>query len=254
MINTITQLFIDFLVMLYEVTGSLGIAIILFTLILRFILLPLSANTIKASKKIRELQPELKKLKEKHKDKQALQLAQMELYKKYNVNPLAGCLPQLAQLLVLYLLYHALMTFLGQETVNGVPLNTSFLWLNLARPDHLFILPVLAGVTQFILSLMIAPGGEVRDIVPNKSKKKTVQKENEKEEDMAEMAATMQKQMIFILPFMTGIIALSFPSGLAVYWVVTTVFSIVQQYVISGWGGLADYSQRALAWAQSKTK
>lgn len=117
--------------------------------------------------------------------------------------------------------------------------------MNLEQPDTTFILPVVAGVTQFLLSLMIIPGGEVRDIVPNDSKSKKVQKENEKEEDMAEMAASMQKQMIFIMPFMTVVIATQFPSGLAVYWVATTLFSIGQQLAISGPGGLVTYYQRA---------
>jgi YidC/Oxa1 family membrane protein insertase len=87
------------------------------------------------------------------------------------------------------------------------------------------------------MSLMISPGAEIPDIVPNESKKKEVQKANEKEEDFAEMAASMQKQMLFFMPVMTAFIAWRYPSGLALYWVITTVFSIVQQYFISGWGG-----------------
>jgi YidC/Oxa1 family membrane protein insertase len=243
---TSTNLVSTGLVELMTLTGSLGAAIIIFTIILRSILLPLTLPSLKAQKKMRDLKPELDELKKKHgKDKKTLQQAQVELYQKYNVNPLAGCLPQLAQIAVLIVLYRALITFLGETTFNGVELITHFWWLDLRHPDTTYILPVVAGVSQLFLSLMIAPGGEVKDEVPNDSKSKKVQKENEKEEDMAEMAASMQQQMIFIMPAMTAFIATRFPSGLALYWVATTIFSIAQQYFISGPGGLVTYWQRA---------
>jgi YidC/Oxa1 family membrane protein insertase len=242
----ITQVISQTLVELMTLTGSLGYALIIFTLVIRSLLLPLTIPSIKAQAKIRDLKPELDKLKNKHgADKKALQLAQMELYQKYNINPLAGCLPQILQIAVLIVLYHALVSFLGQTEFNGVPLTTRFFWLDLHLPDTTYILPVLAGVTQLILSLMIAPGAEIKDVVPNKSKKKKVQEANVKEEDMAEMAASMQQQMLFIMPVMTGFIAINFPSGLALYWVITTLFSIVQQYFLSGPGGLVSYWQRA---------
>ena len=243
--QVITDGFIQFLTLLNDLTGNLGLAILVFTFLIRSVLLPLSMPTLKASQKMKELQPELKKLKKKHgKDKKALQEAQMELYKKYNVNPLAGCIPQLLQFAVLIFLYQALISFLNGSS--GM-VNTTFLWLNLAEVDSTYVLPVLAAVTQLVLSLMIAPGAEKRDIVPNDSKSKKVQKENEKEEDMADMAQSMQQQMMFIMPLMTGFLALRFPSGLALYWVATTVFSIGQQYYVSGLGGLKTYSQRILA-------
>jgi YidC/Oxa1 family membrane protein insertase len=72
-----------------------------------------------------------------------------------------------------------------------------------------------------------------------------VQKENEKEEDFAEMAAKMQQQLLFLMPIMTGVIAFQFPAGLALYWITTTLFSIGQQYYISGLGGIKTYYQRA---------
>lgn len=244
----ISQIITDVLLMLYQFSGSLGLAVIFFTLIIRSILLPLTASSLKASEKMRKIQPEINKLKKKHgKDAQALQAAQMEMYKKYNVNPLAGCLPQLVQIAVLIILYHVLIGFLAKTEINGISLNPSFLWLDLTKPDGLFILPVLAAVSQLLLSFMIAPGGEKRDIVPNDSKKKKVKEENKKEEDFAEMAANMQQQMLFIMPVMTGVLAAQFPSGIALYWVITTVFSIAQQWYISGPGGLVSYYQRALA-------
>ncbi|MDQ5950840.1 MAG: hypothetical protein QG639_116 [Patescibacteria group bacterium] len=246
--NVITDIIIQVLLFLYEVSGNLGLAILLFTLLVRTILFPVTATSLKAAQKKKELQPELKKLKKKHgKDAPALQAAQMEMYKKYNVNPLAGCLPQIAQIAVLLILYHVLTNFLKQTEINGIVINPSFLWLNLTQPDALYILPILAAVTQLILSVMIAPGAEKRDIVPNKSKKNDVAKANEKEEDMAEMAASMQQQMLYIMPIMTGVIAIQFPSGLPLYWIATTIFSIGQQWYISGPGGLKTYYQRIQA-------
>lgn len=240
-----SEFLLNVLLFLNSITGSLGLAIIAFTIVIRSLLLSATIPSIKATRRMKEMQPELNKLKKKFgNDKQALQLAQLELYKKYNVNPLSGCLPQLVQLGVLILLYRVLVGFLGNPEFNGSHIETSFLWLDLGKPDPLYILPVAAGLSQLVLSLMIAPGAEKRDIVPNKSKKKVVREANEKEENIAEMAQSMQQQMLYIMPVFTGIIASNFPSGLALYWVATTIFSIAQQYFISGPGGLVSYAKR----------
>lgn len=247
-LTSLTLLFQQALVQLQGVTGNLGLSILLFTFLIRSLLLPLSLPSLKSQKKIRELQPEIKKLKEKHKnDKKAFQLAQMELYKKYNANPLSGCLPQILQIVILIFLYRVLVGFLATAKINGVPIDPHFLWLNLSKPDNTFVMPVLAAVTQLVLSVMILPGGEVRDIVPNNPKSKVLVAENKKEEDSAQMAATMQKQMLFMMPLMTGFIALRFPAGLTLYMVATTIFSIGQQLVVSGPGGLTLYFNRFLS-------
>ena len=125
-------------------------------------------------------------------------------------------------------------------------IQTMFLGLDLAKPDHTYILPILAGITQLFLSVMILPGAEKHDLVPNQSKSKKVQKENKKEGQTLEMAETMQKQMVFMMPAITAFMAARFPAGLALYWVVTTVFSVVQQYIVTGPGGITDY------WAKAK--
>lgn len=252
--NSVNQVLIEFLVQLHQLTGNLGLAILAFTAIVRFLLLPLSLPGMSSQKKMRAIQPELKKLKDIHgDDKKALQMAQMELYKKHNVNPLAGCLPQIVQIVLLIVLYNVLSSFVSKTEVNGILLNPNFGWLNLTQPDRLFVLPILAGITQLILSLMIVPGGETPDIVPNDSKIKKVKEANKQEEDAAEMAAAMQKQMIFIMPIMTAFIAIRFPSGLALYWVASTVFSIVQQYFTTGWGGVTLYAKRAALFLQGKS-
>lgn len=243
-----SNLLLSILLFLNGITGNLGFSIIAFTIIIRTALLPASIPSLKASKKMQEIQPEIKKLKEKHgDDKASLQAAQMDLYKKYNVNPLAGCLPQVVQLVVLIVLYRVLINLLNDPNLVNNGFNTAFFWLDLAKPDKTYVLPILAGASQLLLSLMISPGAEKEDIVPNKSRKKAIQEANKKEEDFAEMAQSMQKQMIFIMPLFTGVIAATFPSGLALYWVATTAYSLVQQYFISGPGGLTLYAKRALA-------
>ena len=243
----IERFFTSFLIILYSNLGNLGLSIVTMTLLIKALLLPASLPSLKAQNKMKKVAPKIEKLKKKFKnDPKGLQQAQVELYKKYNVNPLAGCLPQIVMIVILIGLYRSLNTFLENGVIDGVAVNTSFLWLNLTQPDQTYSLPILAGLSQLILSLMISPGGEVRDIVPNESKnKKTVQK-NKEEEDVASMAKNMQQQMIFIMPFMTAFIASRFPSGLAVYWVVANLFTIVQQYFISGWGGLSVYWKRAV--------
>lgn len=243
--DNLINIFSQILFSLSDVVGSIGWAIVVFTIVIRSLLLPLAVPAIKAGKKIKDIKPEIEKLKKKFgNNKEEFNKAQLELYKKYNINPVAGCLPQLAQVFMLIVLYRSLMQFLEQPVANGSLTNTSFLWFDLTKPDGKFILPILAGLTQFILSLMVAPGAEVRDIEPNLAKQKKTQVKNKQEEDMAEMAATMQQQMLFLMPIMTGFIAVKFPAGLSLYWVISTIFSIVQQLLLSGPGGLTTYFQR----------
>lgn len=232
LITPITQVLIFF----YGLTGhNFGLAILLLTLVIRGILVPITIPSLKSAKKMQELKPKLDRLKDKYKnDKQKLQLAQLELYKQEGINPAAGCLPQIAQLLVLISLYQVFIKIINGNQINGEPLNLSFLWLNLSKPDPFYILPVLAAVTQLVLSLMMMSGLESHVQAPK------VKAAKKKEEDNLEMAQSMQQQMLFIMPAMTGLIALKFPSGLALYWVATTVFSLVQQYIISGPGGLKN--------------
>lgn len=240
----IINFFSEVLLFLNEALGGVGLALIVFTIIIRLLILPLTLPSIKSSQKIKKLQPELKKLKEKYKDdKQGYALAQSQLYKSYNINPLAGCLPQIIQLLILIVLYQAIIRLFNQE--NG--LNFNFLWADLSQPDNKYIFPILAALSQFVLSLMISPATQTRDVVPNKTQSELLKKANEKEEDIAEMASTMQQQMMFMMPIMTGIIALRLPSGLALYWIMGTLFSIVTQYFVSGLGGIAVFWNNQIA-------
>ena len=243
LMKTISAWLLQLLLALNGLTGNIGLTIIVFTLAFRAILLIFTWRSHQSLQKIKELDPQVRELRAKYKNDQAkLNQAQLELYQKYNVNPASGCLPQILQIFMLIVFYRALISLLGQENL----VNTGFLWLDVTSPDPLHIMPILAGLTQLFLSVMTLPGGEVRDLVPNDSKSQKIQAANQKEEDTAAMAATMQKQMLFMMPFMTGLIAWNLPSGLGLYWIVSTLFSIGQQVALSGWGGITLYFKRLI--------
>lgn len=229
---------VNILIFLYHGLGdSFGLAIIALTLTLRGVTIPLTIPALKSQKKLQNLQPELAKLKKKHTDKKQLQLAQLELYKQHGVNPGAGCLPQILQVVVLIALYQAFLKFINGDQIDGSAINMRFLWLDLSKPDPFYILPVLAGLSQLFYSFMLRPGTEhSHSSTSPKSLKSRKQKEDEKD-----MAEEIQSQMTFMMPVMTVLISLKFPSGLALYWVVTTIFSVVQQWFITGPGGLLYY-------------
>lgn len=233
MFNVVTNPITQVLIFLYDLLGgNFGLAIIALTLVIRGVLVPLTMPSLKSAEKIKKLKPHLDRLKKKHTDKIKLQQAQMELYKQHGVNPMAGCLPQIIQLIILIALYQVFMNFINDGTVHGQAVNMNFLWLNLSKPDPYYILPILAAGSQFIFSFMMRPGLEQHKLETQ------IKKKQEKSEDKLEMAESIQSQMLYMMPLMTGIIALRFPAGLAVYWVVTTLFSLVQQYFVSGLGGL----------------
>lgn len=237
MYNTyIYQPILSTLLWLYQITGhNLGFAIILLTLLVRGILIPFTLPQLKSAKKMALLKPELDALKKKHgHDAKLFQQKQLEFYKTHQVNPAAGCLPFIAQFIILIALYRVFMNTLG---VNGMAdINTSFLLWDLKAKDTTFILPVLAGVLQFIMSLTILPA------IENEPEKRPGTIEDKK--DVADMATSMQQQMVFMMPIMTIIFSIQFPSGLALYWVITTAFSLVQQLMVSGPGALLFYARK----------
>ena len=218
---------------LYKLFGNnLGLAIIVLTLLVRTVLIPFTLPQMKSAKKMAALKPELDALKKKHgSDNKLLQQKTLELYQKNQINPAAGCLPFVAQFVVLIALYQVFMHTLGGNGMGEI--SSTFLWLDLKTKDPTHVLPILAGVLQLIMSLALLPAIE----------NEPAQREGTKEqkEDVAEMAASMQQQMVFMMPIMTVIFSLQFPSGLALYWVVTTAFSLVQQLLVSGPGGLVLY-------------
>lgn len=212
---------------------SFGLAIIIFTLLIKLLTAPLNAKQIKSSKAVQELQPKLQELQKKYKDnKEELAKRQMELYKEAGVNPLGGCLPTLIQFPIWIGLYQALYRLAGAgKLAEGFlwipslaePTNGSWLlqnpanW-NLAYVGAYIILPILTVVTQILLQKMMTP----KDADPQTS--------------------SINQAMMF-MPLMFGFFAIQVPSGLSLYWVTMNVFSMVQQYLMTGWGGLAPKKQ-----------
>jgi YidC/Oxa1 family membrane protein insertase len=271
---------INILVALYQLLNAihlpyaLGFAIIGLTVVIRAVLYPLMHSQLKASKKMQDLAPHLNTLKEKHKgDSKKLQEAQMALYKEHGVNPLAGCLPLLIQFPLLIALYNVLSYYVtlspqkAMQEINQIvyfpwlrltePWNTTFFGLPLgAHPSQLFaavplilLIPVITGVLQFIQSkmMMSAPAAPtIPDPVLKKGKKQKtlVKKEEPKKEEAADFAKTFQTQSLYIFPLMLGYLSFSFPIGLSLYWNTFTHFGILQQYQISGWGGMTDWMNK----------
>jgi YidC/Oxa1 family membrane protein insertase len=232
----IYQPILNTLLWFYTVLGNnMGLAIIMLTLLVRVVLIPFTLPQLRSAKKMTSLKPELDALKRKHgHDAKLFQQKQLEFYKTHGVNPAAGCLPFIAQFIVLIALYQVFMNTLGGNGMGEV--KTIFLWWDLKARDTTYILPVLAGLLQFVMSLTLLPA------VENEPAKREGTKEDK--QDIAEMATSMQQQMVFMMPIMTVIFSLQFPSGLALYWVITTGFSLIQQLLISGPGAILVYARK----------
>lgn len=238
--------------------GNLGLAIILLTISIRLVLTPLVLPSMKAMQKMRELGPELAKLKERHKgDKTKLMQAQADFYKSRGINPASGCLPQIVQLVILIALFQVFSQTLYAngdvvEKINKLaypafslkdPLNTGFLLLDLTKPDTFrlpgapFPLPGLfllaAALVQLLSSKMMAPAVRKEAKVAKKTPG-----------EMDDVMAATQQQMLYLFPLLTIFIGFTFPSGLVLYWFVFSFFQTVQQYLVSGWGGLAPWIKR----------
>lgn len=205
------QPILNLLLFFYQVLfQNLGLAIIALTAFVRGLTLPLVLPSLKMAQKQKDLAPHLDKLKKKYNhDKKRLAEEQMRLFQKEGINPAAGCLPQILQLVILIALYQAFIEVLRANTIN-----THFLYLDLAQKDPLYILPVLAGVAQFALSKMMVP-----------------QKPKAGKQD--DVMGEMQSQMAYLMPLMTVFIGASLPSGLALYWLTTMIFSLVQQWWVN---------------------
>ena len=218
------QPILNLLIFLYNTVSfrDLGVAIILLTAIIKIILWPLGRTALKSQKALQDLQPKLEELKKKYTDKTELSRATMEMYKENKVNPFSSCLPLLIQLPFLIAVYRVfrdgvdnkltlVYSFIARpETINLM----SFGFLNLAKPN--VYLAFLAGLAQFWQAKMMIT---TRPVV----KTPGAQDEN--------MAAIMNKQMLYFMPALTIFIGLSLPGGLTLYWFVLTLFTAVQQLI-----------------------
>lgn len=229
----------------------MGIAIILLTILIRTLLIPIILPSMKNMKKQRDLQPELDKIRKKYKhDKQKQAEEQMKLFQKHGLNPASGCVTQISMIVVLIALYsvirmfsingditsiNELLYFAALKFAPGTQISTNFLYLDLAQKDTYFVLPVLAGLFQFLSSKMMMPYSKAGE----KAAKKTPDRKDD-------LAYNMQQQMLYMMPLFTVYISYTLPSAIALYIFTTTVFSLVQQYFVSGWGGLTPWVEKLL--------
>ncbi|MBT4349607.1 membrane protein insertase YidC [bacterium] len=214
----------NLLVFLYNTIAwqDLGLAIVFLTIIVRLILYPLSKQAIRSQKSLQTIQPEIEAIKEKYKDnKEKMGPEIMALYKERKINPFGSCLPMLVQLPFLFAIYRVFFN----ELKDGAIFDSSSLYTFVANPQSLdimafgflnlsdksIVLAVLAGAAQFWQSKMMM----------SKSKAKNP-------------AAAMTNQMMYFLPIITIVIGASFPAGLTFYWLLTTLFSVFQQYMVLG--------------------
>jgi YidC/Oxa1 family membrane protein insertase len=205
---------IDGLKYLAMVTGSGGLAIILFTIAIRAVMLPLSLYQMRSQKAMSAVQPLVKEMQKKYgNDRERVTQETMRIYKEHGVNPASGCLPLLIQMPIFIGLYSALITLSGHDH-GDAQFHEAFMWLpSLGEADPLYIMPVLTGVTQLVLQrMMTMPSSDPQQ--------------------------QMMNRMMTFMPLVFLGVTFSLPSGLVMYWVVSNAVSMLQQYFTTGWGSL----------------
>lgn len=245
------------LILFYKYLGqNLGVAIILFSIFLIFLLKPLTKPYLESMKRIKEMGPQVAKLKKKYgSDKVKFSQAQAELYKQNKINPTAGCLPYILQFLVLIALFQVFTVALSAQEIasgkldqllyaplkfeDGQSLNTKFLYMDISKPDVFnipgitFGLPglflILATLAQFLSVKITSPYIKEEQKIAGKTKG-----------DLDDTQVMMQKSMTYMMPLMTLIFGLKLPSGLALYWLVYSIANVWQQVSMSGWGSLTS--------------
>lgn len=209
---------LNLLVFFYHYIPDIGVVIILLTVLVRLALLPSFHKSLKQQKAMSELQPKMNEIKEKYKDDKEQQAkALMELYSTHKVNPMSSCLPLLIQLPILIALYRVFI-----QSLNGVGLHGIYPFITApAHIDPMFLglinlkmkniwMPAIAAFLQYWQSRMTQP--------------KTTGKDS--------MSRMMSMQTLYMFPILTFFIGLQFPAGLTLYWIVTTLFGVAQQYYI----------------------
>jgi len=235
---------------LIVVSGALfnnfGLSIIVLTVVVRVLTMPLTMKQLKSTKAMQEMQPKMAELQKKFgKDKQKLAQEQMRMYKESGVNP-AGCLlPMLVQMPIWIALFQSIIRVLAvvpedflklsghlysawPQVFSLVPLNSHFLWLDLAVPDRFLMLPILVGGTMWVQQKMVMS----RTGDPKQQ--------------------TQSQMMLWMMPLMFAFLTLQFPSGLALYWVISNIITIVLQYYMTGWGGLVSQTTAKSAGRDNK--
>ena len=221
------QPILNLLVYLYNIVPGhdLGIAIIFLTIVIKMILWPLSKQALESQKRLQELQPEMEEIKKANKDnKEALGREMMKLYKEKNINPFSSCLPLLIQLPFLFAVFKVfrdgfengsldlVYSFIARpELINSISLG----FVNLSNPN--VMIAFCAGAAQYWQAKMTI------------NKKKDTSKDNTEVPDMTEI---MNKQMLYFMPALTIFIGFTLPGGLSLYWLVTTLLTVLQQHYI----------------------
>jgi len=224
------------LLWIYSILGNFGLAIILFTILVRMVTYPLTIQQLKGASKMQEMQKskEYLAMQKKYKnDKQKLQQEQMKLYKEKGVNPLGSCLPTLIQFPVIIGLYQSIIRALAvtpmqmtalfyniypfSDVAILLPIDSTFLWMDLSQPERLYVfgygIPVLAIIvliTTYFQSRLITPPSQP-----------------------GEQGAQMTQMMNLYMPLLMGYLALTFAAGLALYFVTSNVITILQ-YALMG--------------------
>ncbi|WP_415407768.1 membrane protein insertase YidC [Sulfurovum sp. CS9] len=196
--------FFKVLLWIQDIVGNWGWTIILFTLLVKLVLFPLSYKGMMSMQKLKDLAPKMKELKEKHKgDPAKLNAQMMEMYKKNGANPMGGCLPMLLQIPVFFALYRVLLNADELQGASWIPV-----WIdNLAIADPYYVLPILMGASMWFQ----------QKITPNNFT-------DPMQEKIFQWFPVIMALMFIIMPF---------PSGLVLYWVANNIFTIGQQYVIN---------------------
>jgi YidC/Oxa1 family membrane protein insertase len=224
--NLFVSVFINILLWIYNILGNFGIAIILFTVLIKIVTWPLNAQQMKGAKAMQDMQndKEWQAIQKKYaKDREKLSQEQMRIYREKGINPFGSCLPTLIQFPIIIALYQSITRALAvtpldllklSRTINPdfldvtklIPLNSHFLWLNLGQPDPTYILAIVVAVTTYIQSKLTLPP----TTNPN------------------DQSAAMGQSMTYTMPLMLGWFAITFPSGLAVYFITSNVLGIIQ--------------------------
>ena len=206
--------------------GQFGLAIIVFTVILRLVTIPFTLRQLQSTKAMQEMQPRMQELQKKYKDPKRRQQETMKLYKETGINPLGCFMPMAIQMLVFIALYRALAFVVGgsPESLVGlsqriypwsylsqaVPLEQSFLWLELGQADGTFILPLMVGVSTYVQTKLA------------QTPSSTPQQQQQ------------QQMMTWMMPLVMVWITLALPSGVGVYWVISNIFSVFASYIVYG--------------------
>ena len=204
-LSFLAQPFGMLLKLIYDLTGNYGLSIIIFTIVTKLLLVPLTMKQMKSMKQMQEIQPKIKELQEKYKnDKEKLNIKTMELYKEQNVSPFGGCLPLLIQFPIIIGLFAVLREPI-KYGIAAEAIDVAFLWLpSLLTPDKSLVLPILAAITTYLSSATMS--------------------QNQTDQT--------QKMMTYMFPVLIFWWGRSFPAGLTLYWVISNGFQVVQQLVI----------------------